>query len=385
MSTISMRAQDVTERRAQAICGQLAEAQGAQVRTLTNYAPAAKQVTTVTVSSASAQTYTLTVNGVAFDYVADGSDTTTTIAAGLAELINAYPSVRAAVIATSSAAVLTLTGTYPGISFTVTESETDLGSPSTTTAAAASAAVGFGVAVMSSGPDSASVDEVTSLGRKVATAALTAQVVTITPTYIASAEYSLGVTFRGVTYFASTIGATDLDATIDALVAEINARLPANSVLAAANASTATAFTLTAEIVGEEFSVTFGCSDEGTGTPTSTIADTKGIATSLNQALAGISLYALDEQASTIGDSDAAYPAGAGIKVCAEGRVWVSNSETIAFGDKVYIDTSDGLFYNSTGSTRVLIPRYRWIRSSRSGDGLGLALLEARSQSSTLN
>lgn len=377
--TISIRASDITERVAQAICGQLAESgRNSVIRTYTNYSPAAAQVTTVEITSASAQTYTLTINGVSIDVVADGGDTVTTIAAEFVSKINAEPLIRGQVSASNAAGVITLTGTYPGISFTVTESETDIGSPSTTTSAADAAAVAFGIAVMKSGFGSGSVDEAGQLGKKVATAAFTAQVVTITPSYVASAEYSLGVTFRGVTYWASTIGATDLDATIDALVAEINARLPASSVVAAANASTATAFTLTAEIVGEEFSVTFGCSDEGTGTPTSTIADTKGIATSLVQALAGVSLYALDEAASTVGASDASYPAYAGMKVLEEGRVWVENSQTLALGDAVYCDTADAKFYNTSGSTRVLVPDYKWIRSSRSSDGLNLGLLECR-------
>lgn len=377
--TISIRASDITERVAQAICGQLAESgRNSVVRTYTNYSPAAAQVTTVEITSASAQTYTLVINNVTVEVVADGGDTATTIAAEFVSKINAEPLIRGQVSASNAAGVITLTGTSPGVSFTVTESETDIGSPSTTTAAADAAAVGFGLAIMKNGFGSGSIDEAGQLGKKVATAAFTAQVVTITPSYVASAEYSLGVTFRGVTYWASTIGATDLDATIDALVAEINARLPASSVVAAANASTATAFTLTAEIVGEEFSVTFGCSDEGTGTPTSTIADTKGIATSLVQALAGVSLYALDEAASTVGSSDASYPAYAGMKVLEEGRVWVENTETLALGDAVYCDTATAKFSNATGSTKVLIPNYKWIRSSRSSDGLGLGLLECR-------
>ena len=358
--TISMRASDVTERFAQAVVGQLAESgRNAVIRTLVNYSPAAAQVTTVAVSSASAQDYTLTINGVSVTYTADGSDTTTTIAAGLVALINAEPLIRGQVSASNSTNTITLTGTYPGIAFTVTESETDLGS------------------VMKAGL-STGIDESTELGKKVATAAFTAQVDSWAPTYVADGTLTLGVRYRGVTYAASEIAATDLNATLDALAATLNDMLPANSVLAASTPSTATAITLTAEIAGEEFETFWNLGGEGASTPVVTFSTNKGIATSLVQALAGVSLYALDESASTVGSSDASYAAYAGMKVLEEGRVWVENSQTLAQGDAVYIDTSDAKFYNSTGSTRVLVPSYKWVRSSRSADGLNLGLLEAR-------
>lgn len=377
--TISIRASDITERVAQAICGMLAESgRNSVIRTYTNYSPAAAQVTTVEITGASAQTYTLVINNVTVEVVADGSDTVTTIAAEFVSKINAEPLIRGQVSASNAAGVITLTGTSPGVSFTVTESETDIGSPSTTTAAADAAAVGFGLAIMKNGFGSGSIDEAGQLGKKVATAAFTAQVDTWAPTYVASGTLTLGVRYRGIIYSASEIAATDLNATLDALAATLNDLLPANSVVAASTPSTATAITLTAEIAGEEFETFWDLGGEGASTPVVTFSTNKGIATSLVQALAGVSLYALDEAASTVGSSDASYPAYAGMKVLEEGRVWVENTETLALGDAVYCDTATAKFSNATGSTKVLIPNYKWIRSSRSSDGLGLGLLECR-------
>ncbi len=377
--TISIRASDITERQAQAICGMLAESgRNSVIRTYTNYSPAAAQVTTVEITSASAQTYTLVINGVTVEVVADGGDTVTTIAAEFVSKINAEPLIRGQVSASNAAGVITLTGTYPGVLFTVTESETDIGSPSTTTAAADAAAVAFGIAVMKSGFGSGSVDEAGELGKKVATAALTAQVDSWAPTYVASGTLTLGVRYRGVTYAASEVAASDLNATLDALASTLNDLLPANSVLAASTPTTATAITLTAEVVGEEFETFWDLGGEGASTPVVTFSSNKGIATSLVQALAGVSLCARDEAATTVGSSDASYPAYAGMKVLEEGRVWVENSETLTFGDKVYCDTSTAKFSNAAGSTKVLLPNYKWIRSSRSSDGLGLGLLECR-------
>lgn len=81
-----------------------------------------RQVDTATVDNAvDAADYVLVVNGTSYTYTADvGSDTTTTIAASLAALVDASP----VVSATSVGNVITIRALYGGVSYTIANTGT---------------------------------------------------------------------------------------------------------------------------------------------------------------------------------------------------------------------------------------------------------------------
>lgn len=278
----------------------------------------AKQVTTVTVSSAVDSTvYTLSIGPsanrpTAVTYTSGVGATTTTIAAGLAAAINADADAGALVFATSSAAVITLTGIMGGVSFVVSESDSNLGTPSTTTSASAAPTIYFGTAFAKNA-------SVTDGCKALAAADATAQVVTIAPTAENTTEY--GVTIIGdfdgdgkdevySAVYTSDGSATDAEI-VDAFVARLNDQLPANSVLAA---NAADDLTLTAEIAGLPFKVTSYTSGSNAFDPAITTAN-------VLPPLAGIALRAqvVEQNASGVG----AYADAIAVSGLTEGRAYV--------------------------------------------------------------
>lgn len=372
-ATVSQTATDVRSRALQAFIGQWVHASPRnKSRTLINKNPQAKQVSTIAVNAATNDhTYSIVVNGVTVSYTADSSTSTTEVAQGLVDAVNAEPAVRGQVVATRSSTTIILTGTYPGQSFTVTESESDLGTPSTTTAAATADAVAFGRAIMRAG--NSTVDG-SSYGKLAKTAEFSAQVDTLTIPYVSGTEITVTVTYRGRSYSGATTSASNADTTITALKTVLNAILPANTVAVTDNDSgsnDATALILTAEIVGEEFTTSWQVSDDGASDPAPSISSTKSASTSLRLAFAGISLWASSVEATTIGATTATYPANEGMLVAESGEVWVSNSDGVSAEDDVYVDLTDGTFTNTSSSTTALLPQAKFSRAGvTSTDGL---------------
>lgn len=373
--TTSERVSDIRGRRLQGLIGGLVFTDFDCVKLSMVNSGQVKQVTTITVTDATnSATYTITVNGVDVQYTADSSTSTTEIATGLAAAVNAEPLVRGQVVATSSSAVITLTGAYPGVAFTVTESESDLGTPSTTTAAASAATVGFGLAIMQTGIGNDPA-EPTPQGAQADVANFTAQVDTWTITYVADERIGLAVNWRGTTYTGEVVSATDRSTTMTALAAKLNAILPANTVLAA---GTATGVTLTAEVVGEEFTSRFVNGDGGASDATGTLSTNKGIATSARRAIKGVSMRDRTRQATTPGSSATVYEANATMIVVSRGDMWVSNSEGVTYGSDVYVElsgASKGTFLATPTSTSVWLPGWHWERDGRTADNQGIAHL----------
>lgn len=340
-----------------------------------NSVPQTKQVTTITVggSPGSAQEYTITINGVDVVTTAPtGSPTTGDVAIAMAAAINAEPLVRGAVSAVRSSATVVVTSTVPGLAFTLTESETDL-SLASTTANDEADAIPMGRLVVSTSVDSD--DGIEKLCSLPTTSAVSAQVDSYVLTYDAAVNIIVSINVLGEQYEASHTMATDVDTSGAAIVAALNAILPAESVVATYLSASDT-MVLTAEIEGLSFvsSVTFG---PGRDTGAAVKTSTAGKPTDLSLAAAGVSILCYDEEVTTAGGTAISYPANAGVKYLVKGKIWVTSTESISKGDRVYVELATGLFFKSSGTDRVLLPVNKavWCRSV-SADSLAELLVD---------
>lgn len=364
-----------------------------------NAYPQAKQITTVTVANIGDDLdVIITINGVDVTYDTGTGEDATAIAAGLAEAINAEPLVRAVVEATSSGGTLTLTGLNDGLAFTVSiasDPNAALSSVTTTQAAATASAIPFGRAVIfnnyNPGNRGNALGETERLVMAPLAGAFTAQVITATIPFVSGAVITVRVyEVRGeeriLLASVNDASATSADATIDALVVLLNAALPANSVLAAADNATATAIVFTAEVPGREIDVEVVSGSEGASVPAVTVAYTTGpnYATSLIRAWEGVSLYNRAREAATLTSTEGQYGPNDSVHYAIRGVVWVQSDEAVSRGGTVYVETvagaTCGRFYAATSATRVALPRRiaRWERDGLvSTDSLAALRLEA--------
>lgn len=333
-----------------------------------NSSPQAKQVTTTTITDPGDSTdITLTINGVDITVNTGTGLDATGIASLFVDAIDDEPRVRGDVVPTSSAAVLTLTSTLPGAdyAFTATESSGALSTPSTTTSAADAEAIPPGRCVIDQGYVSGTGEKKVALAKS---SLFTAQVQTISVTYVASNllicnVYEIRNGERQKIGTGTTVAASDVDTTIDALITAINADLPANSVLVEADNASATALVFTAEKAGLEFDAEIIRSGGGASAPTITKTNTTGPnrSTSFHRAFAGISLYPRDEEVSTIGSETPEWAANSGVRYAKRGHVFVESAQGITGGDAVYVElgvTADnGQLFNDTSSTRIRVAR----------------------------
>ena len=330
----------------------------------------AAQIGTIVVDTSTADTvYTWTINGVTMTYTSDSSTSTTEIAAGIAAVINAEPLVRGQVSASAATATVTLTGTNVGVAFTASDSDARLTTTEASTAAASASTIPFGRAVIDTGRNTGEGEQLLGVA---STATFVPQVVTLTATYVASAQISVRVfeirgSERKLLAESNFTSATDLDTTLDGLVAALNTALPANSVLAAANLATATAILLTTEIDGLEIDAEITHITGGASVPVFSIAYTTGpsISTSLNRAFLGVSQYsAAVEATSYSATAEAEYPANAMVpfwKAAGGDSVWVASAEAPTSADAVYVElapgSTAGRFYAASSATRVALAR----------------------------
>lgn len=379
-------AQDVYDRALQGIIGGLVNTGGNATETLVNKDPEAKQVDTVVVDTATNNaSYAFEIAGVTIAFTADASATKPEISAGLKLAFDADPVAGGlATVVDDGVDTLTITGNTPGSVYTVTDSDALLTTASVTAAAEADA-VSFGRALASSGYDAI---EKIKFGRVIKSTGFTVQVITIDYTNdtgpfirVKVIDRHTGIVIADTQRVTTGTKATDTAA----LVVELNLLLPANSVIASAGGSDV--LLLTAEVAGLEFDATVG-TDNQADMATSLVRTTgPSPTTSILRAFVGISLYSEDEEATTVGGSVASYPANAGMRSLAKGEVWVENSQTIVYGDVVFVEMdgtgSDfGKFFNTDSATRLSLPEgmARWQRSSQSTDSLGHLRIDANNQ-----
>jgi len=191
-----------------------------QIDTVINADPqATKTYTVVVTADANSQVHTYTVDNVAVSYTSDASGTKAEIIAGLLAAHNAKGYARGRfTIASDGVDTLTLTGISPAVDSVVADSDSNLVTTLTRAAAAAST-VAFGVACIRNG---SSNDHYGDTGSVAYAAKFTAMVQTLTIAYTSGAVYRVDIEWRGRTYSASTIGATDLAATNAALFGQGN-------------------------------------------------------------------------------------------------------------------------------------------------------------------
>lgn len=335
--------------------------------TLINAAPQVAQVATLTVSGATdAKVYTVTINGVDVSATAGVSSTTSTIATALAAAINAEPLVRGSVSASPSSATVVVTALMPGVAFTTSEADAQL-SWAATTANAAAEAVPAGRAVMMT--EAAQLLEERP-GAMVKAAYMTAQVDTMVITYTSGSIMTVAITIEGITYRASATMASNL-ATAGALMAtNLNAVLPAETVLASFSVDT---LTLTGEVNGKGFTSKSSFAGTDGGSAVETHGET--VLSNLESCMHGVSLYSNDEERVS-GQSYMSYPANAGMHVLNRGAVWVALGTAIGADSSVWVGTGTGeygLFYAASGTGRIKLPitKAKWLRRD-SASGLGL-------------
>lgn len=341
-------------------------------RTGNNQRPQAAQITTISIPASpdSSTTYSVTVDGVTASYTTDASATQAELGAGLVAAIQVQAGIRSRMAPTYSAGTLTLTGTWPGVSHTVSASGGSgggaIGTATTATAAASASVVYFGRALCT---DGYVTNEGTPKVFMPTTALFSAQVTTFTYASVASGDtiYTTvamnGKQFTVGTPYNSSHAQTLTDHTAD-LEVRLNAEFGAGIGAVAANASND--ITITADVAGAEFyaSSTIG----GTGGGTVTKADTTGpsIATSVARALIGVSKRRADVENVTADGDDPAYPANGGVEVVTLGEMVVARdtSETWDRNSDTWISVSttaslSGRVYDTGSSTRVWISRDR--------------------------
>ncbi len=375
-SGIHYRATDVRRLMPQWLIGQLADTSHLNdVIDAINSNPQAVQVSTITIDTVtSSATYTWTIDSVEFSIVADASAVNTEIGDAIVDAIDADPLIRGTLSAArTSATVVTLTGLTPGLAFTLSDSDAKL-TCATVTASDTADAVPFGRLVLDGG-----YSDSEQLCALAAAAALTAQVDSWAVTY-ETVLLHVEITVDGVSYSASHTMVTDLDTSIDAFVVKINADemgLPANTVIASANAATATALVLTSEVAGKPFTSRMWLG-VGATVAAPALTRTAPVTSDVNNAL-GISLHTYDEQDTAPETDEVVYPANAGVKIARSGRVAVACSEVVTAGAPVYVELgssgNNGKFYVASSATRVRLNRAKWERAERAADSNDVAIL----------
>lgn len=365
--------------------GALYRSPDARTVTGVNQSPQAKQVDTITVpASPDASTaYKVTVDGVTATFTTDASATQAELGAGLEAAINAKPGIRAKCVASYSGGTLTLTGTWPGVSFTssVNSSETtqDLGTPSTSTAAASASAIEFGRVLAS---DGYATDEGVLKVFKPTTSLMTAQVMTLTFAGNTGSYYHGSVKVNGKVYqWGGVVWTSDLDTTCGLIATAINTVMPTETVIAASVGSSSGQVTLTAEVEGAEFEADAHAQGHADAEATKAYTTGPSISTSLARAFAGLSVRRADVENQTVDGDDPIYPANQGVEVANRGRMIVQRdtSETWTFGDEVYVSVASataGRIYNTAGTDRVWVPpsllRVDRSEHSSTSDGVGV-------------
>lgn len=331
---------------------------------------AAKKVVTIVVDTAANTTkYAFTFEGEEISYTSDGSATKPEISAGLAAAFKANAIARGvASVVDDTTDTITITAEHAGYDFSVSESDGNL-TLATVTAAAEPTDIGAGLGVIRTGTSGGN-----EKGGVAKSASLVAQVDSYVITYDASVNLIVEVEVDGVKYTAEHTMATDLATSGAAIAAQLNAVLPANTVLAAFDTAT---LTLTSEVAGKTFVSGVGF---GPGRDTGAAARTSNVSnylTDIARALAGVTCFTYDEASRTIGNSAFSYQGGLPAQVLKAGEVWVASTESIGVGDDVYIElgnSNSGQFYKTSSSTRVKLPasKAQWVSKDANSD---LALL----------
>jgi hypothetical protein len=365
--TISQRS--VLDRRPSGVVGQVSSDPKTRVRAALNSDPQAPQISTLTVANyADGKTYSWTINSVADSYLTISGDTDTTgAAAKIAAKINSNPNYRGQVRATSSGAVVTITSTYPGLSFTLVGGTDLAAAPVQVAARAANLPIGRGVLVgaqVNYDYESYSERGANLTLKRALAGNLTARVIHVTPTAANSTQFGLAILLpTGEVYSFAVVsdGSGAVQEIVEAQVAAFPAAL-ANIVTATEDD---TKLILTAA-PGQQFNVI----PYGAGVQAVAVA-TEG--DDIAKKFLGFSCYTTGMQVPIIEGNELYYEAERAASILVEGPILVECSEAIAYGDPVYISLASddaGKAYKVAAANRVRIPNAKWIMRGASSDNL---------------
>lgn len=346
----------------------------------------AREVRTITVNAATNNNaYVVVVDGISVTYTSDATATQAEIANGLAAAIEAEPLLfgRFASVVSDGVNLVTLTGRWPGTAFTLTTADADL-AVALVTAAASAANIAFGRCVISQ--SRSAMANIGSLGLPISTA-FSAQVKTLVTTYVLDSTVEIVITDKHsgkVIADVTRTMAADLPTTLGLFLADLNGQLPANSVVVTGGV---TNLVLTSEVPGFEFdAMILPAQAGGASIPVVSATDTTGpsVSTSILRAIrqGGVALFDSGVEQASYG-ADAFYGPNAVVAFMKRGHVAVVNSQTPAYGDPVYVETSGasaGLFYNTSSATRLLLPpdMAHWVKvAPESADALAALYINA--------
>ena len=330
---------------------------------LLNVNPQAVQSVVVTVSAATnSKLYTITINNVPVSYLSDGSATQQEIADGLVAAVNNEPAVSGAVLASSGSNAFTVASRSVGLSFTLTEDDSELSLSST--AGVLAAPVPFGRLVL--------LDAAREQACRILSAsAFTGRVAVFTPTAANTTLYQIRLAVAGQTYTVQMT--SDADGTAAEIVTGLiaNASAGANATLALfVTASGTTTLSLTA-INGADFDIL-------SVSPPALLAITSDTAGTSLAGLAGGVAIRTDALEVTSQDGVDGYGPNSVCAIRKRGEARVYSEDATAPGGQVFVrvaasgaNTEIGRFRATASAGCVLLPQARW-QTARNGQNLAI-------------
>jgi hypothetical protein len=345
------------------------------------------QSSTITVAVNAVANYVFVVDGDTYTWAEPTATSTTTVATNLRNFWNDTPALRGKGVATSALAVVTITGNWPGIAFTISDTDAKIAT-ATPTAAAGAGTVRFGRGVCSLGFPASTGNfdrgDTQEVYAEAGVALFTAQADTWT-----LGDPGAGIMFATLRIVGldedisvSAAYTTNLQTTIDRLDVALNQALVDlgyDAYVVVTN--TATTLIFTAAIDGVEFSTTAGSDVAAAHSLASNKAGpSSATPTSAYLCLRGISERATDQVLS--GTPVAYYPSNQSVTVVAQGDMWVSESG-VSLGGQVFLDLSagnEGLFNIAAGANRIPMPldMMEWQRDSNDVQGETIAKLRIK-------
>lgn len=349
-----------------------------------NTNPQALEQQTVVIDTAADGTYSIVFTAPfdkTFTFTRASAEAVGAIAAALEALIQADAQVIGLMTVAVVTDTITLTARFPGISATIVAAGTQSANMTvaTVTAAASAATLPFGRAVIFTAKDGRDV-----LGALAAAALFTAQVDTFTVTFEALEIYEISMVMEGETYTVTVLADTNDNDTATAIRTAINARMPANTVIASGGTDQVV---LTSEVAGKAFKTSYGL-NVSPDVNLALVLTTGGILTDINKALLGVSERSMNTQSTTVGSNPGEYAANAGVVYLKKAEVWIANTETIVYGDPVYVELTAGddagKFFAASSATRLRLDTdiAVWRESDFAADGAwdasdaGIAIVE---------